>query len=482
MRRLLFGIGVMVVFAVLVAGGLPASAAAREQPDWSLEPRHLVPGDQELWSVSCPTWTWCMAVGRTTLPDLSSEPLVRQWNGQSWRTIPTPALAEGGWFDAISCPTATTCAAVGLQQVGGRDQPLAEVWEVGRWRAQMLPPASGGVPEITDVSCVSASDCVGVGSLLGSTMAVEWNGSAWRAQRLDGEDLRSVSCSPDNACTAVGVSVSGGPRRAAQWVGSSSTWRQLPSAGSAPGSSASALSCISARWCMATWAADARATIWNGSSWTTEPLDRAGFLYPDGVACLTTNDCTVVGAAADLNWHVEHWDGRAWTPEPTPPGPLVDETTGPLVGASCVASHACVAVGGPDELLESDFQLQVTGLRFRRDGTLSFTAHTPLPGRIDVLETAWDDNLARAASVLQPATGRFVFARRAGEVSTGRTAQFRVTPGTLGVRLLRRHRYAVTVRLWVTFSAPGGRACSVSFYGLHPGSAGWRNTFRHCQG
>lgn len=113
---------------------------------------------------------------------------------------------------------------------------------------------------------------------------------------------------------------------------------------------------------------------------------------------------------------------------------------------------------------------------------MSFTAHTPVPGRIDVLETAWDDNLAQSAAALQPAAGRFVFARRAVDTSTTRTARLVVTPGTAGRRLLRRHRYGVTLRLWVTFTAGDSRAWSVAFYGLHPGRETWRHLRRRCQG
>jgi hypothetical protein len=198
---------------------------------------------------------------------------------------------------------------------------------------------------------------------------------------------------------------------------------------------------------MAAWGADPCVAIWDGVSWTQVPLVATGFLYPWGVDCVTTSDCTVVGEDPGLNWHVEHWDGRAWAAESTPPGPLANETTGPLYGTSCVASHACVAVGGPDELLESGFQLQVTALDVGPDRTVSFTAHTPVPGRIDVLETAWDDNLAQAAAALQPAAGRFVFARRAVDTSSSRAAHLVVTPGTAGRRLLGHHQYAVTLRL-----------------------------------
>ena len=50
-------------------------------------------------------------------------------------------------------------------------------------------------------------------------------------------------------------------------------------------------------------------------------------------------------------------------------------------------------------------------IKTHRDGTITFEVKVPGAGRIDVMETAWDDNLARAAVLLQPAPHRFVFAR-----------------------------------------------------------------------
>jgi hypothetical protein len=98
------------------------------------------------------------------------------------------------------------------------------------------------------------------------------------------------------------------------------------------------------------------------------------------------------------------------------------------------------------------------------------------------LETAWDDNFAHAGAALQPAAGRFVFVRRALDMSVSRTEHLVVIPGAAGRRLLRHQRYAVTLRLWATFTALHGRACSAAFYGLHPGRETWQNVRRRCQG
>jgi hypothetical protein len=99
------------------------------------------------------------------------------------------------------------------------------------------------------------------------------------------------------------------------------------------------------------------------------------------------------------------------------------------------------------------------------DGTVVFDVKVPGRGTINVLETAWKNNLARAASLLQPARGRFVFARAHLTAKRRGTVKVKVTPYALGKRLVYHHTYKVRIRLWVTFTPAGGRARSVGLYG-----------------
>ena len=55
------------------------------------------------------------------------------------------------------------------------------------------------------------------------------------------------------------------------------------------------------------------------------------------------------------------------------------------------------------------------------NGTFVVTVHVPGPGTVNVLVTAWNDNLAQPAKVLNPAPGRFVFARAHVTAKHGRT-------------------------------------------------------------
>ena len=56
-------------------------------------------------------------------------------------------------------------------------------------------------------------------------------------------------------------------------------------------------------------------------------------------------------------------------------------------------------------------QFTVSHIKGHRNGTITCQVKVPGPGTIDVLETAWNDNIAHAAVQLQPAPRRFVFAR-----------------------------------------------------------------------
>ena len=110
---------------------------------------------------------------------------------------------------------------------------------------------------------------------------------------------------------------------------------------------------------------------------------------------------------------------------------------------------------------------QVFTIRGHRDGTVTFSVAVPGPGRIDVLVTAWDDNLARAAIVLPPAPHRFAFARAYRLVPRAGTFHLKVTPNPRGRRLVAHPRYRVALRLWVSYTPTGGRPRSLGFYGLH---------------
>lgn len=122
----------------------------------------------------------------------------------------------------------------------------------------------------------------------------------------------------------------------------------------------------------------------------------------------------------------------------------------------------------------------VSDLRIAPDGSATLRVHVTAPGKLLVLLTAWNDNVARAAEAakaaragtgpLQPAQLRFASARTSVVAKRAGTVVIRLTPSARGRRLMASHRYRPTFRLWVSYLPNGGARQNVGFYGLHVGT------------
>jgi FG-GAP repeat len=97
-------------------------------------------------------------------------------------------------------------------------------------------------------------------------------------------------------------------------------------------------------------------------------------------------------------------------------------------------------------------QFAMAHIRTDADGRTTFAVTVPGPGIVDVLETAWNDNLASSAMLLRPAAHRFAFARAHTAVDGTSTIGLSVLPNARGRLLVRNHTYPVTLRLWVTYT------------------------------
>lgn len=127
-------------------------------------------------------------------------------------------------------------------------------------------------------------------------------------------------------------------------------------------------------------------------------------------------------------------------------------------------------------LLAQD-RFTVANIATALDGSVRFRLKLPGAGSIAVLETAWKDNLAHSAALLEPARHRFVFARKALTVTRGRTVTVTVQPDARGRQLVADPRYRVVLRLWVSYTPViGTTQRNLGFYGLHLGCR--RNCYR----
>jgi hypothetical protein len=115
---------------------------------------------------------------------------------------------------------------------------------------------------------------------------------------------------------------------------------------------------------------------------------------------------------------------------------------------------------------------RVSNFNARPNGSLSLWVKVPASGVVDLLETAWDDNIKGAAvtaQVLQPAPFRFVFARAHAVAHGGATLRLRVTPSTRGKYLVRHPAYRITLRLWITYTRAGEKPLRVGLSNVHLG-------------
>ena len=337
------------VIIALAPGPVDSAAAA----SWTIQPVPAPPFlSGELAAVSCPSKSFCIAVGRG--PNGS---LAELWTGGAWVTQRT---APAGAISALSCMSRRFCVAVGtIPTLGGRAvRPVIDGWNGSRWAIRRAPPVAVRSGSFAGVSCVSRRFCMVVGSALATNgrpvaLAERWDGARWRSIRLGSggkPGFNAVSCSSDTACMAVGRRAHGLPL-AERWDGA--RWSvQITPAGnqlsdltgvSCPGPS----ECVAVGFLALPQTDLAVALGWNGKTWSRQPTLRAA--SPQGVgalrvSCPSATSCAAVGAEAvdsdgDSAGFTARWNGVRWTSAGW------SFNYGSLTDVSCVAPTSCVAVG-----------------------------------------------------------------------------------------------------------------------------------------
>ena len=356
--------------AVILVGASVVGAQAATDPGWAVATSAnvtLTGGTIE--SVSCSASTACTAVGSDLNTSGVDVTLAERWNGTGWQreATPNPAAPTGYATSSVapslvgvSCPTATFCEAVGNYQSGFLQSGLSETWNGQSWTAQSFPvPVDSSGWQLFGVSCTSARFCEAVGGYsdddtgTNDAFAATWNGASWSLQTavnpdpddFQFEQFNTVSCSSATFCVAwaSGNSANPGETMAEQWNGSSWQLQTLPSSDSA--ATVNSVSCTSAKFCEAVGLGSAYG--WNGSAWTTQtvPADAAaGGLQ--GVSCTSRSFCEVVGEYNDSPNVVPvaaEWDGSAWTSQAIP-NPA-KSTFAHANAVSCVSASSCEAGG-----------------------------------------------------------------------------------------------------------------------------------------
>ena len=217
---------------------------------------------------------------------------------------------------------------------------------------------------LTSVSCVSASNCVAVGSAgsfqVSTTLAMAWNGTEWSTMSTPNNgsnELLSVSCVSASSCVAVGGAGTpfSGTTLAMVWNGS--TWSAVSSPSPSPGSNNKlmSVSCTSASNCVAVGFSGMMnqettlAMVWDGSEWSivSSPNPGTGFVGNklNSVTCLSASSCVAVGSTSQGGLGqtlVMAWDGSEWSVVSSPNS---GQSGNALNSVSCVSATNCVAAG-----------------------------------------------------------------------------------------------------------------------------------------
>jgi len=347
---------------VLLPLALGAGQAGATSQTWAVvaTPNETTTMDDGFEGVSCPTTSFCMAIGYYDY-STGTDTLSETWNGSSW-TIVLPQNQGGSQdeLDSVSCTSSSFCLASGDQDGAG----FSETWNGSSWSA----PLSTGIPGGGKVSCTSSSFCMAVSSSNGSpaaTIADKWNGSSWASvpsQNPGSSDnyFDGVSCIGTSFCAAVGdyVSGSGDETLGETWTGTSFTANSSEN----PGTGANTfggVSCTSATFCEAAgrWnngnsgLDNTLAEVWNGSNWKTQTTPNQTSTYNDfdGVSCASTSSCSAVGydgVPGGDGSLAESYNGSSWALDTTPnPGSGGDDFFAAVSCPSVPSVQGCIGAG-----------------------------------------------------------------------------------------------------------------------------------------
>ena len=169
-----------------------------------------------LQSISCSSKADCVAVGRANNGGFAGQTVIR-WNGRRWKrervrlpnakgyTYPSEPWGVGQtglW--SVSCATPRFCMAV-----GGGTIAFSFKWNGRRWLRVKTPRFVDRTKYygagLDEVACSSPRDCIATGFKASNRpysqprMALKWNGRSWRRLSVRGNRARAT-CDPSGHC------------------------------------------------------------------------------------------------------------------------------------------------------------------------------------------------------------------------------------------------------------------------------------------
>ena len=207
---------------------------------------HHVNANGSLDSVSCPSTTYCVVV--------SDAGKAVTYNGGAW--TPSKTIGPEDSY-RISCPSVSFCAAVGANGLPGKPSTIA-TFNGHSWSSHLTSTSGKLNDRLLGVSCASATYCVAVNY---NGQILNFNGSRWSAiPTLGPKGLTSVSCASSSFCLAVTASGESIVIHRTKWSGTAT----IPGF---QGGFAYSVSCASSRDCVVA-GLDGQIDTWLAGKWS----------------------------------------------------------------------------------------------------------------------------------------------------------------------------------------------------------------------
>ena len=124
----------------------------------------------EVSSVSCPTTSWCVAVGEYKDSSSNVHTMIETFAGGHWTDMEAPlppdastGSGQGAWLKSVSCPAPGDCVAVGSYKNPAGSFGLIDTMSSGHWSTQQAPqPADAATNQEVvagPVSCPTTDFC-----------------------------------------------------------------------------------------------------------------------------------------------------------------------------------------------------------------------------------------------------------------------------------------------------------------------------------
>jgi hypothetical protein len=177
----------------IVTGALNNRELLWQNGTWTSLPLELPDGadDIGLDTVDCPAVNVCHAMGFVhfaSQPQYKDSPIMGTWDGSAWTTEFVPTDSYGGpHVGLISCPTTTYCVAVGENDRG----LISEAWDGTTWTESWIPDSPNkddqaeqepdGYQVLSGLSCWAVGRCQVIGNTNTASFHRIFNGTTWYA-------------------------------------------------------------------------------------------------------------------------------------------------------------------------------------------------------------------------------------------------------------------------------------------------------------